>query len=176
MEFSTRLRAQRLASGQTQQQVAEKIGVDTTTYAHYESGRRAPDIRRLRMLCALFGIAFEEHFPLVRTLEYPPALLNTLSDVKVQVADELAVLESKRKSLSPHDLLWETRDLIDRLKAAIEPVQKIWENTMDAPEMDLVNLPEGQTIMRVNYRPEDWLLLSESMQLQSKVIDFMFQK
>lgn len=58
---------------------------------------------------------------------------------------------------------------------AIDPVQEIWIKTMDAPEMDLDGLLDGQTIMRVNYRPEDWVLLSESLQLQSKVINFMFQ-
>ena len=79
-------------------------------------------------------------------------------------------------SISPHDLLWRTRDLMDQLKIAIDPVQEIWTKTMDAPEMDLSGLSNGQTIMRVNYRPEDWLLLSESIQLQSKAINFIFEK
>lgn len=175
MELPGRLKERRLALKLTQQQVAEKIGVDTTTYAHYESGRRTPDIKRLQMLCILFEISIEDHFPLVRTLEYPPELLKTLSETKERVTEKLALLEAERNNTSPHDLLWKTRDLIDQLKKAIDPVQKIWEKTMDAPEMDLRGLPDGQTIMRVNYRPEDWLLLSESLQLQSKVINFMFQ-
>lgn len=175
MELSDRLKERRLALRLTQQQVAEKIGVDTTTYAHYESGRRTPDIKRLRMLCALFEISIENHFPLVRTLEYPPKLLKTLSETKERVTEELAVLEAARDSISPRDLLWRTRALIDQLKIAIDPVQKIWEKTMDAPDMDLSGLPDGQTILRVNYRPEDWLLLSESLKLQSKVINFMIQ-
>ena len=175
MELPGRLKERRLALKLTQQQVAEKIGVDTTTYAHYESGRRTPDIKRLQMLCILFEISIEDHFPLVRTLEYPPELLKTLSETKERVTEKLALLEAERNNISPHDLLWKTRDLIDQLKRAIDPVQKIWEKTMDAPEMDLRGLPDGQTIMRVNYRPEDWLLLSESLQLQSKVINFMFQ-
>ncbi len=176
MELSDRLKERRLALGLTQQQVAKKIGVDTTTYAHYESGRRTPDINRLRMLCVLFEISVEDHFPIVRTLEYPPELLRTLSETKERVAKELAVLEATCDSISPHDLLWRTRDLMDQLKIAIDPVQEIRTKTMDAPEMDLSGLSNGQTIMRVNYRPEDWLLLSESIQLQSKAINFIFEK
>ena len=100
MELSDRLKERRLALGLTQQQVAKKIGVDTTTYAHYESGRRTPDINRLRMLCVLFEISVEDHFPIVRTLEYPPELLRTLSETKERVAKELAVLEATCDSLS----------------------------------------------------------------------------
>lgn len=176
MELPERLKDRRLALGLTQQEVANKIGVDVTTYAHYESGRRTPDIKRLRMLCSLFKISIEDHFPLVRTLEYPPELLKTLSETKDRVTKELVLLEAERDNISPHDLLWKTRDLMDQLKIAIDPVRKIWEKTMDAPEMDLRGLPDGQTIMRVNYRPEDWLLLSESLQLYTKVINFIFQK
>lgn len=175
MELPERLKERRLALRLTQQQVAEKIGVDTTTYAHYESGRRTPDIKRLNMLCALFGIAVQDHFPLVRTLKYPPELVESLLNTKKQVEDELAFLETHRGEISSRKLLWSTHEMIERLKTAVEPVQKIWEDIMDAPEMDLEGLPVGQTILRVNYRPEDWLLLSESLQLQSKVINFMFQ-
>ena len=176
MELSARLKERRLAFGLTQQQVATKIGVDTTTYAHYESGRRTPDIKRLKMLCDLFGIAIQDHFPIIRTLKYPPELVESLLRTKKQVEDELKFLEANRGEIPPNKLLWHTHELIDRLKTAVEPLQKIWEETMDAPEMDLSDLPIGQTILRVNYRPEDWLLISESLQLQSKVIDFMFQR
>jgi transcriptional regulator with XRE-family HTH domain len=125
MEFSARLREQRIIAGFTQQQVAEKIGVDTTTYAHYESGRRKPDIAKLQTLCSIFNISIEEDFPLVHTVAYPSELLNTLSETKEQVTSELAALELKRKTLSSHDILWETRFLLDKLKAAIDPVQKV---------------------------------------------------
>lgn len=56
----------------------------------------------------------------------------------------------------------------------MEPVQEIWETAMSAPEMDLSGLETGQTVMRVNYRPEDWQLLQESLQLQSRIMEFMF--
>ncbi len=170
MEFSARLREQRIIAGFTQQQVAEKIGVDTTTYAHYESGHRKPDIAKLQTLCSIFNISIEEDFPLVHTVAYPSELLNTLSETKEQVTSELAALELKRKTLSSHDILWETRFLLDKLKAAIDPVQKVWMDTFAAAEKDTTSSEKG--IMR--YHPEDWHLLSESLNLQDRVIDFIF--
>lgn len=176
MELSDRLKQRRLALGLTQQQVANTIGVNVTTYAHYESGRRTPDIKRLRMLCGLFEMSIDDNFPLVRTLKYPSDLLKTLSDTKEQVTKELEQLEQARDGMSQRELLWKTREMMDQLKKAIDPVQEIWEKTMDVPEMDLCGLPDGQTVVQINYRVEDWILLTESLQLQTKVINFIFEK
>lgn len=176
MELNQRLKQCRLDCGLTQQQVAEKIGVDTSTYAHYEGGRRMPDIKRLKMLCDLFDIAIQENFPLIRTLEYSPELLESLSNTKKKVENEFMLLKTERdkklqagcdKKKLQHELLWATHELIEQLQAAIDPVKKIWEDTTKVPEID-------QAIIRVNYRPEDWQLLSESIQLQSELIHFMF--
>ena len=174
MEFHERLRERRQEQGLTQLEVATKIGVAPTTYAHYESGRRTPDIKRLRMLCHLFGIALEDHFPLVRTISYPPELLKTLADARKSVSEELVALKASKNPLSAQQRFHASRTLSDRLKAAMEPVQEIWETAMSAPEMDLSGLEAGQTVMRVNYRPEDWQLLQESLQLQSRIMEFMF--
>lgn len=176
MEFSERLKERRLVLGFTQQQVAEKIGVDTSTYAHYESGRRTPDVKRLKMLCHLFGIAIQDSFPIVRTLEYPPELVESLLSTKQQVEDELNFLETNRDKIPFSKLLSQTHDLINRLETAVEPLQKIWENIMEAPEVDIDDLSVNKTILRINYRLEDWRLISESLQLQSKLINFIFQR
>lgn len=43
-----------------QQDVAEALGVSRSTYANYESGRRAPDIDTLMRLADLYGITLDE--------------------------------------------------------------------------------------------------------------------
>lgn len=44
------IRQLRKECGETQKELAEYLGVDVSTYAHYEAGNRTPDIKRLRML------------------------------------------------------------------------------------------------------------------------------
>ncbi len=50
MSFPQRLKAARLAAGRSQQEIADALGVDKTTYSGYETGRRQPDLFRLRRL------------------------------------------------------------------------------------------------------------------------------
>lgn len=174
MEFSQRLQERRQALGMTQQQVADKLGVNVTTYAHYESGRRMPNIERLTMLCSMFDIVLNDHFPIMRRFDCPPELLDALKQTKEWVSEQLERLEKEWKNLTPHDILWRAHDLIARLDQALTPVQKVWEQTMDAPEMDLEGLPSGTTVMQVQYDPEDWALIAESTRLMSRLIDFVF--
>lgn len=49
----------RIEKGYTQKYVAEYLGVDVSTYAHYELARRTPDIKKLRMLAELYGLTDE---------------------------------------------------------------------------------------------------------------------
>ena len=57
MSFPERLKAARLAAGSTQSDMAQQLGVDKTTYCGYETGRRQPDIPRLRQLAALLSVS-----------------------------------------------------------------------------------------------------------------------
>lgn len=127
-----------------------------------------PSSSSRRKVSRIFGIALEENFPLVHTLEYPPELLSKLSETKQQVTNELEALKHER--LSQRDILWKTHILLDKLKTVIDPVQKIWTDTFAAAERDITNSENGI----VQYHPEDWLLLSESLRLQDRVIDFIF--
>ena len=43
-----------------QQDVADALGVSRSTYANYESGRRAPDIDLLMRLADIYGISLDE--------------------------------------------------------------------------------------------------------------------
>ena len=46
-ELHNRLKNLRIGRKLTQKQVADYLGVDVSTYAHYEKGDRTPDIKKL---------------------------------------------------------------------------------------------------------------------------------
>lgn len=57
MTFPEQLRAARTAAGLTQAEMAQRLGVDKTTYCGYETGRRQPDINKLRQLITLLNVS-----------------------------------------------------------------------------------------------------------------------
>ncbi|MDO4961828.1 MAG: helix-turn-helix transcriptional regulator [Eubacteriales bacterium] len=59
MEFNIYLKKLRQDRSLTQAQISEILGIDQSTYAHYESGRRTPDIDKLRRLAAYYGLVDE---------------------------------------------------------------------------------------------------------------------
>ena len=60
MTFPEQLKAARTAAELTQADMASKLGVDKTTYCGYETGRRQPDINKLRQLIALLDISADQ--------------------------------------------------------------------------------------------------------------------
>lgn len=50
MSFSERLKQARIRSGYTQQQVADLMGITNSTYCGYETGKRQPDVAKIKML------------------------------------------------------------------------------------------------------------------------------
>lgn len=51
-----RLKTLRTARHLTQQQMADHLGVDRTTYTKYESGTNDPSIETIRSLASFFGV------------------------------------------------------------------------------------------------------------------------
>ena len=49
-----RIKTHRIDGGYTQRQVAAKLGIDRSTYAYYEIGKRVPSLERLVALCEIF--------------------------------------------------------------------------------------------------------------------------
>ena len=49
----------RLYNGYTQQQVADILNVDRSTYAYYESGKSVPDIETIIKLARLYNISID---------------------------------------------------------------------------------------------------------------------
>lgn len=182
MYFHERLRERRLEQGLTQKQVADLLGVDSTTYAHYESGRRFPNKAHLQSLCEKFGISFEESFPIVRKLQFPENEMRELQEMigplQEQVdtwAGEKAELASRgaeeQKREFMHRMLRESAGPLRQLQAVLKPLQDAWEDAMDAPERNLEGLPEHTEVMRVNYDPEEMRLYSAGLQLSLRILE-----
>lgn len=77
MSFGERLRAAREARGYTQQQVADHMKIDKSTYCGYETGKRQPDVQKIKQLSKFLGVSGDD-------------LLETefASDKKRRVSDE----------------------------------------------------------------------------------------
>ena len=53
MSFSEQLKKARVEAGLTQQQVADAIGITNSTYCGYETGKRQPDVEKIRQIAKL---------------------------------------------------------------------------------------------------------------------------
>ena len=56
MEFHDKLRSARTDAGLTQQQVADKMGITKSTYCGYETGKREPDVRKIKELAQILNV------------------------------------------------------------------------------------------------------------------------
>lgn len=60
MSFGERLRAARENKGYTQQQIADLMKIDKSTYCGYETGKRQPDVQKIKQLSVLLGVSGDE--------------------------------------------------------------------------------------------------------------------
>lgn len=55
MGFSEQLKKARLNNGYTQQQVADLMGITKSTYCGYETGKRQPDVAKIKLLASILN-------------------------------------------------------------------------------------------------------------------------
>ena len=60
MSFHQKLKDVRIKRGLTQQQVADFLGITKGTYSGYETGRREPDVFKIKSIAKLFKISGDE--------------------------------------------------------------------------------------------------------------------
>lgn len=153
----------RIEKGYTQKYVAEYLGVDVSTYAHYELARRTPDIKKLRMLAELYGLTDEllgAKLPIVAKTVYPEEMLDQL---------ECAIRECPGCSNNYKKDKME----FDKLKAALRPVLEIRDNALDLPNIDLKKYTEpfsNQTIKTVKLDLRAEKLISECLAKQNEIM------
>lgn len=56
MEFANNLKNARLTAQLTQQQVAESMGITKSTYCGYETGKRQPDVQKIKQLSEILNV------------------------------------------------------------------------------------------------------------------------
>ena len=57
MGFGERLKAARKSRGYTQQQIADLMKIDKSTYCGYETGKRQPDVQKIKQLSEILGVS-----------------------------------------------------------------------------------------------------------------------
>ena len=57
MGFGEKLKAARKACGYTQQQIADLMEIDKSTYCGYETGKRQPDVQKIKQLSDILGVS-----------------------------------------------------------------------------------------------------------------------
>ena len=60
MRFCDYLKEMRLAAGYTQQEIADILQVDRSTYAYYEAGKTEPNIPKLKRIANMYGISLDD--------------------------------------------------------------------------------------------------------------------
>lgn len=150
----------RIDNGYTQQDVAEKLGVDKSTYAHYEAARRTPDIRKLRLLAELYGLQDEllgAKLPIVAQTIYPKEMLDNLEETILSCKEHTGDYAKDKLEL-------------DKLKDALKPVMSIRNNALDLPAIPLEKYGNGTTIKQIKLDVRAERLIFECIDKQSKVM------
>lgn len=62
MGFAENFKSARIKNGLTQKQIAEKLNIDRSSIAHYESGDSVPGTKNIQKICDMLNLSFEELF------------------------------------------------------------------------------------------------------------------
>ena len=60
MNFAERLKQARIKRGYTQQQIADEMGITNSTYCGYETGKRQPDVAKIKQLANILNVSGDE--------------------------------------------------------------------------------------------------------------------
>ena len=60
MKFNDYLKELRLSAGYTQQEIADVLQIDRSTYAYYEAGKTEPNMQKLKKIANLYGLSSDD--------------------------------------------------------------------------------------------------------------------
>lgn len=115
MNISARLKEIRLRAGLKQKEMAEKLGIEKSTYNGYEMGRRTPDTGTVRNICEVLSVDPNT------LLGYESNLEETVSEyirlIKLLEVEEIEVIKDfKAKGLSLVDVVKDLKMLSEKYK------------------------------------------------------------
>ena len=165
MELHEKLKHYRSLAGKTQQETADYLGIDKSTYAHYESGRRRPNAKDLMKIAKFFHVPI---FPAHRRVKYPHGLLDRLED-------------SINKFGTPTNDFHENRRRIDEISNVLNKVLDIRSDAMsidDLPieELNLDFLPTPFTVLNVELDERGEALIKRAIQCQEDIMKYNYPK
>ena len=88
------LRHARKAAKKTQQQVADHLGVNYSTYSGYETGKRQPDALKIRQIAEFLGVSGD--YLLETGVKKRAAPKNKKDTILCEAADEIKLIMSYR--------------------------------------------------------------------------------
>ena len=90
MEFHEELKAARIKTGLTQQQIADKLGITKSTYCGYETAKRSPDLQRIKQLAKVLHVSADALLDISIEKETSPAPAK--AETKEVSADQIRAL------------------------------------------------------------------------------------
>lgn len=106
------LREARLAAGKTQQETADLLGVNYSTYSGYETGKRKPKPAQLQQLAAFFGVTADYLLETTNPLTEKP-VPSALSENEIRLISAYRELNTtgRAAAIAAIDALTKSADL-----------------------------------------------------------------
>lgn len=165
MILSEKLKQLRLANNMTQKEVSDYLGVDVSTYAHYEAGRRSPNADKLRLLAIKYEIddvLLGAELPIEVNQQFDEDKLDNLRDV-------LAATKWTEGDNSYRT----NKETFDRLREAARPILKEWEESFNLPNIDINKYPSGTTVKKVRLNQRAQALINEYLKKSEEYFGMM---
>lgn len=96
MSFGEKLRAARESRGYTQQQVADFMKIDKSTYCGYETGKRQPDVQKIKQLSKFLGVSGDELLETGYAVS-PTTGIDILDEIDIAFYGEFKELDDDQK-------------------------------------------------------------------------------
>ena len=116
-----KLRDLREKCGYTQQQIANALNIDRSTYSYYETGKTSPDIPSLLVLASVFSVSIED---LLGQEQQSPLVLSDSSSSQSTAANKFSKNIAQNDS-HIYDLTKDEKQLICFFRAANPEIQKL---------------------------------------------------
>lgn len=95
-EFMERLKELRKQKGLFQKDIANKLGIDRTTYVKYETGASEPDIKTLLSIADIFDVSVDYLLGKTEQIEKPADENGELSERDKEIIDLMSSLSDEK--------------------------------------------------------------------------------
>lgn len=115
MSFGEKLRKAREDRGYTQQQIADSMGIDKSTYCGYETGKRQPDVIKIKQLSRILGVSGDDLLETDFAGAQPSVMLSDTD--KRDIAKDLEAMMAQLDDGG--DIMFDGNPMSDEAKASI---------------------------------------------------------